>query len=80
MSSRVLILRDQAAAALHDVIRAGDTVVDEDENPLFVLGVTPRLDLPEYDNTSPEDGDIWKWNDKLWAFLDGVLYQVQTNP
>lgn len=80
MSSRVIILRDQASAAVHDVVRNGDTVVDDAGNPLFVLGVTPRLNLPEYENTSPEDGDIWKWNGKLWTFLDGVLYQIQTSP
>lgn len=77
---RVLVLRDMSVGELHDVVRSGDTIVDEEGNPLFVLGVTPRLNFPEYDNTSPQDGDLWKWNDKLWVHLSGVTYRLLTNP
>lgn len=81
MNRRILIFRElQGGINLHDVIRAGDTAVDDAGNELFVLGVTPRLNLPEYENATPQDGDIWKEDDKLWTYLGGQQYELCLTP
>ena len=77
---RVLIFREGDGGNLHDFVRPGDTMVDDAGNELFVLGITPRLNLPEFDNVTPADGDVWKQDGKLRTFLQGVLFEICITP
>lgn len=73
---KVVVFRVSTNGGIHDRARAGDTLVDGEDNEIFVLGVTPKLSLPEYDNLTPQEGDIWKWNNKLWTHLNGITQEI----
>lgn len=73
---KILILRD----VIHDRIHAGDIPVDADGNLIFVVGKTEYLNLPEYNNTTPAEGDIWRWNNKLWTYTGGTTREILLSP
>ena len=79
-NKKLLVFRDTTGGGLHDVVRPGDTLVDEADNGRFILGITPRLNLPEYNHPTPQDGDLWKYNDKLWIRMSGITHRIRMTP
>jgi hypothetical protein len=55
----------------HSPMRASDTLVDGRNRRFFVNGSTPLLNLAEYHNTTPAEGDIWRYQGNIWVRIGG---------
>jgi hypothetical protein len=63
----LIVLRDTE----HGSVQPGDTAVRADGTPLYILGLDQFLRFPEYDNTDPQDGDVWRWGGALNTQVGG---------
>ena len=59
----------------HSIIQNNDIAVDAEGNPLQVTG-SGVLNLREYNNPDPQEGQVWKHDGKFWARLGGNTREI----
>jgi hypothetical protein len=64
---RLLVSRDNN----HSIVRPDDTPVTADNLQFFANGQTPYLQLPAYNNTDPQEGQIWYEGGQFWYRAGG---------
>lgn len=65
---------------IHAGLLPSDVPVDAEGNEFYVVGATKRLNLVDYDNTDPQEGDLWRWAGSLWTHIGGVTYRLAMDP
>ena len=68
---RQFLIEDQSR---HRTIREGDEPTAWDGAAIFINGTTGVFNFPEYLNSDPQNGQIWKYMGYLWSFIDGTLF------
>ena len=56
----------------HDFMSPTDVLQTPAGKAFFVNGATPKLNLVEFNNVSPAEGDLWRYHGTIWVHVGGV--------
>ncbi len=71
---RLFILDEDTG--VHRPIESSEVAMDGYGTELHLNGQTPYLELLEFENTDPQEGDIWLYQDKLYFHTCGQTYNI----